>query len=110
MRTDFTRNTSPTERVQFYTELREKLALLPGVTSATMGDLPLRGGGINSGSGDPFGIRGKSYDSTTGPVTQFAGLPSAGVDYFRTLQIPLRAGRVFTAADIAGKPLSVVMV
>jgi len=110
MRTDFTRNTSPTERVQFYTELREKLAMLPGVIGATMGDLPLRGGGINSGSGDPFGIRGKSYDSTTGPVTQFANLPSAGVDYFRTLQIPLRAGRVFTAADTAGKFPSVVMV
>jgi putative ABC transport system permease protein len=110
MRTEFTRNTSPTERVQFYTELREKLASLPGVTSATMGDLPLRGGGINSGSGDPFGIRGKSYDSTTGPVTQFANLPSAGVDYFRTLQIPLRAGRAITTADTAGKVPSVVMV
>jgi putative ABC transport system permease protein len=96
--------------VRFYTELREKLALLPGVTSATVGDLPLRGGGINAGSGDPFGIRGKSYDSTTGPVTQFANLPSVGVDYFRTFQIPLRAGRAFTSGDSAGEFPSVVMV
>ena len=27
-----------------------------------------------------------------GPVTQFAQLPSVGIDYFSTLQIPLRAG------------------
>ncbi len=110
LRTDFTRNTSPTERAAFYTELRERLASLPGVIGATTGALPLRGGGINAGSGDPFGIKGRSYDTATGPVTQFANLTSAGVDYFRTFQIPLRAGRVFTARDYAGEFPSVVIV
>jgi hypothetical protein len=80
MRADFARNTSPAHRAELYTELRERLASLPGVTSATTGTLPLRGGGINAGSGDPFGIKGKSYDAETGPVTQFANLTSAGVD------------------------------
>lgn len=110
MRTDFARNTSPTKRIEFYTELRERLALLPGVISATTGTLPLRGGGINAGSGDPFGMKGKSYDAATGSVTQFANLTSAGIDYFRTFQIPLRAGRVFTARDSAGQvPNSVIV-
>jgi putative ABC transport system permease protein len=95
MRTDFNRNTSRTERVQFYQGLREKLAAMPGVTSATVGDLPVGGGGINAGSGDPFGIKGKSYDV----ANQFASLSAAGVDYFRTFEIPMRAGRAFTAAD-----------
>ena len=110
LRTDFARNTSPAERAEFYTELRDRLALLPGVISATTGALPLRGGGINAGSGDPFGIKGKSYDTTTGPVTQFANLTSAGVDYFRTFQIPLRDGRVFTARDYEGEFPSFVIV
>ncbi len=95
MRADFNRGTSRAERVQFYQGLREKLAAIPGVTSATMGDLPVRGGGINAGAGDPFGIKGKSYDA----ANQFASLSAAGVDYFRTFEIPMRAGRVFTAAD-----------
>jgi len=110
LRTNLPRNRSARERVQFYTALREKLASLPRVTGATMGDLPLRGGGINAGSGDPFGIKGKSYDSATGPVTQFANLTSAGIDYFRTFGIPLRAGRVFVAGDSAGEFPSAVMV
>lgn len=102
MRAEFNRRTSRTERVSFYNELREKLAALPGVASATVGDVPVGGGGINAGAGDPFGIKGKSYDANAaGAVTQFANLSSAGVDYFRTLEIPLRAGRAFTAADSA---------
>jgi putative ABC transport system permease protein len=100
MRTEINRNSSRIERAGFYAGLREKLASLPGVTSATMGDLPVGGGGINASSGDPFGIKGKSYDaSSPGAVTQFASLSGAGVDYFRTFEIPMRAGRAFTAAD-----------
>src|SRR3984957_3351517 len=81
MRTEFSRGTSRIERGQFYADLREKLASLPGVISATMGDLPVGGGGINAGSGDPFGIKGKSYDASSTGVTQFASLSAAGVDY-----------------------------
>ena len=110
MRTDFTRRTLPPERVRFYSELRERLALLPGVVGSTIGDLPVRGGGINSGAGDPFGIKGRSYDAMTGMASQFANLSFVGVDYFRTLQIPLRAGRTFTAADSAGEFPNVVIV
>jgi putative ABC transport system permease protein len=95
LRTEFNRNTSRAERVTFYQDLREKLAAIPGVTSATMGDLPVGGGGVNAGAGDPFGIKGKSYDA----ANQFASLSAAGADYFRTFEIPMRAGRAFTASD-----------
>src|SRR5262249_57357999 len=99
----------PPQRAQFDAELREKLASIPGVTSAGTGYLPLRGGGVNAGYGDPFGVRGQSYDTATGPVTQFAKLTSAGVGYFNTLQIPLRAGRVFNAGDVTTEsPKSVI--
>jgi putative ABC transport system permease protein len=110
LRTQSTRNQSPAQKAQLYAELREKLARLPGITSATTGDLPLRGGGLNAGSGDPFGVRGRSYDATAGPVTQFAQLPSAGIDYFSTLQIPLLAGRAFTPADSTGESPKAVIV
>ena len=103
LRTEFNRNTSRAERVTFYQDLREKLAAIPGVVSATMGDLPVGGGGINAGSGDPFGIKGKSYDA----ANQFASLSAAGVDYFRTFEIPMRAGRAFTAADSASAGVGV---
>lgn len=108
--TESARFQSPQQKAQIYTELREKLASLPGIVTATTGGLPLLGGGVNSGSGDPFGVRGQSYDATAGPVTQFAKLNSVGVDYFRTLQIPLRAGRVFTAGDLTGESPNVVIV
>ncbi len=111
MPTEPTRTQSPVQRAQFYKEVREKLASLPGVSSATTGGLPLQGGGVNSGSGDPFGVRGKSYDATTtSPVTQFAKLNSVGIDYFKTLQIPLRAGRAFTDSDLTGEPPKSVIV
>jgi putative ABC transport system permease protein len=99
MNTDFGRGTTRGERVRFYSQLRDKLAAIPGVTSATVGDFPVGGGGVNSGAGDPFGIKGKSYATANGPVTQFANLSAAGVDYFRTLEIPIRDGREFTAED-----------
>jgi putative ABC transport system permease protein len=99
MNADFSRGTSRAERIRFYTQLRDKLAAIPGVARATVGDFPVGGGGVNAGAGDPFGIKGRSYDAAGGPVTQFASLSAAGVDYFRTFEIPMRAGREFTAED-----------
>jgi predicted permease len=90
--------TRPIARVRekvFYTELRERLARLPGVISATEGMLPLRGGGVNAGGGDPFTIKGRAY------AGQFANLTGIAPDYFRTFQIPLRAGRLFAQSDYA---------
>jgi putative ABC transport system permease protein len=92
----------------FYANLREKLAALPGVVSATIGGLPVRSALMNPGGGDPFLIKGRSYDSG-GPVGQFANLNIVGLDYFRTFEIPLRAGRKFAATDSADAPLVVIV-
>jgi putative ABC transport system permease protein len=80
----------------FYSELRDKLSGLPGVVSATIGGLPLRGGVMNIHGGDPFALRGRDYGSDG---SQFANLNVIGLDYFRTFQIPLRAGRAFLDSD-----------
>ncbi len=96
LRTDMTRQTTLPQRVAFFETLREKLAALPAVTGATVGPVPLRGGGINARSGDPFGIKDTAYDT----ANQFASLSTfVGPDYFRTFEIPMRAGRAFAAAD-----------
>ena len=104
-----TRPISIVRMIAFYTELHERLARLPGVISATQGALPVRGGGVNAGGGDPFMIKGRPYDSS-GPVGQFANLTGIGPDYFRTFEIPLRAGRFFTPRDNASQPPSAVIV
>jgi len=92
----------------FYSDLREKVEALPGVTSASLGFLPVRGPNVNAGGGDPFLIKGRSYDSS-GPVGQFANVIPAGLDYFRTFQIPIRDGRTFDASDSADAPPVVVV-
>ncbi len=92
----------------FYSDLREKIQALPGVTSASLGFLPVRGPNVNAGGGDPFLIKGRSYDSN-GSIGQFANMIPAGLDYFRTFQIPIREGRVFAAGDSADAPPVVVV-
>ena len=92
----------------FYSDLREKVEALPGVTSASLGFLPVRGPNVNAGGGDPFLIKGRSYDSN-GPVGQFANMIPAGLDYFRTFQIPIRDGRAIAASDSADAPPVVVV-
>jgi putative ABC transport system permease protein len=87
----------------FYSDLRDKLAALPGVTGATFGFLPVRGPNVNAGGGDPFQIKGRPYGAS-GPVGQFANLSLTGLDYFRTFQIPLREGRAFEPGDSADGP------
>ena len=57
----------------FYSNLRDKLAALPGVTGATLGYLPVRGPNVNAGGGDPFQIKGRPYGSSgpVGPIRQY---------------------------------------
>lgn len=92
----------------FYSGLREKLEAIPGVTSATLGFLPVRGPNVNAGGGDPFQIKGRPYGSN-GPVGQFANFIPVSLDYFRTFQIPLLRGRAFEARDSADGPAVVVV-
>ena len=84
-------------RVQFYREALDALRALPGVTSAAAGDSlavigPPRGGTIFHRLGTPVLPMNESPSAVIRVVTP---------DYFRTLRIPIRRGREFTAADDA---------
>jgi putative ABC transport system permease protein len=84
-------------RVQFYREAIDRLAALPGVESAAAGNSLAVIGAVRGGTA--FHRRGT-------PELPMNERPSAMIrvvtpGYFRTLRIPVLAGREFTAADDA---------
>jgi len=77
--------------VTFYRELIDRVRTLPGVEAASVvSRLPLTGGP----GGDPFSIEGRPYQ-TRGKTPQVTNHQVISSDYFRTMQIPLLAGRIF---------------
>ncbi len=91
-------------RAAYYAELQDRLRMLPGVGSvSTVGWLPVARVGADTAGGNPFSIEGRAWNSN-GPVPQIAHTAAAGPDYFRTMQIPLLAGRTFTNADTPDSP------
>jgi putative ABC transport system permease protein len=86
----------------FFHDLLERTRAVPGVQSASVvSRLPLTGGP----GGDPFSIEGRPYDAT-GSTPQVANQQIVGADYFRTMQIPLLAGRVFAGRE--SQPVAVI--
>jgi putative ABC transport system permease protein len=84
------------DRVQFFTRAVEQIERLPGVESASaVSYLPFNGGAAGTDlaiAGRPPAKPGEEPGATIRTV-----MPG----YFRTVGIPLRRGRVFTAADNA---------
>jgi predicted permease len=102
------RGTDGLRNAAFFAEVSQRLQVLPGVTSAsTVGRLPVAGG-QNTRGGDPFSIEGRPYQAN-GPTPQIAHSQSIGLDYFRTLQIPVQSGRVFTASDNLDAPRAAIV-
>jgi len=93
------------ERIDaFYRELRDRVAAVPGVLSASVSvGLPLAGG-VNP---VPFSIPGRTVaDASSLPR---ASLNRVGPGYFETLGIGLVAGRAFSDADRpGGMPVAMV--
>jgi predicted permease len=86
-------------RVQFYEQILQRLAALPGVSSVgATSHLPLSR--YNMGSG--VRVEGRVLPEGERPL----GAPVAAVnpDYFRTMSISLRAGRFFNDNDTQGAP------
>jgi putative ABC transport system permease protein len=80
----------------FLSEVRRRVAVLPGVQNAALVDiLPLSG----SKSDSSFAIEGRASD-----VTPDEQIRTVSPDYFRVLQTPLLRGRFFTDADTADAP------
>jgi putative ABC transport system permease protein len=96
-------------KIEFFSELRDRLATLPGVASASLvGRLPVAPVGADTSGGNPFSIEGRAWDPNA-PVPQIAHETMVGLDYFRTMGIPLRVGRVFTVGDGATAPAVAVI-
>jgi predicted permease len=82
----------PQTRVEFWERVAEAVRSLPGVESASVSH------------GLPIGWWGQWFVTAEQPNPPAGQVPSAnyviaGPDYFRTLQIPLRAGRSFNDHD-----------
>lgn len=86
----------PSKRLAFRSQLFEKLKNVPGVTDvAEMDTLPLTGGG----RGNNVWLEGKDPNDRIG-----CSFNRVGLDYLKTLQIPLVAGRSFAASDSINAP------
>jgi putative ABC transport system permease protein len=98
----------PHRQLEFFSNVRGQVAALPGVLSATASTrLPVNGSEIMN-SGSPFSIEGRPWNPS-GAVPQLANTQIADTDYFRTLQIPLIAGRVFNHSDAPSAPFVAVI-
>jgi putative ABC transport system permease protein len=87
---------NPRSRITFFDQLAERLRHIEDVESAALvSQLPVSGGGRG---GDPFSIEGQPYDSS-GRVPQVATRYQMSPDYFRTMRIPLLAGRPLDERD-----------
>ncbi len=95
----------PRRRTEFFSEFEERLAMIPGVVSVSaVTRLPVASiGDVESRGGNPFSIEGRPWDPN-GPVPQIAHTFVVGLDYFRTMGIRLRSGRVFSDADSPDAP------
>ena len=90
--------------VAFYEQLYQRLAALPGSTSAALTDrVPLTGGQTPA----PVAVAGRSL----APMSErpFANRHLVSPKYFGTLGIPIRAGRDFDERDSARVPHVVIV-
>ena len=91
-RTPLPKGTGQGQAARFFAEVVEQAARLPGVESAAaVYSLPLSGERLNG-----FEIEGRMLERGKAPR---AATNVVSPNYFRTMQIPLRSGRDFTAAD-----------
>ena len=86
----------PEQRLAFRAQLLERIQTTPGVEDvAEMDTYPLTGGG----RGNNVWLEGKTAESQVG-----CSFNRVGVDYLKTLQIPLVAGRSFATTDSINAP------
>lgn len=84
----------------FYQELLGRVRSVPGVDSAAVVSVRPLAGPI--GWDFPFTIEGQSEaEARRNPIVN---LEAVSADYFRTMGIAVKKGRVFTDADVEGRP------
>ena len=100
-------------REEFFTTLTDCVRALPGVTGVTQGaGAPPEGGNIAFGL--TFEVEGRGVvldDSNLPPGRSRMVVPFSQVsaDYFSVMGIPVLAGRGFSADDVRGAPLAIVI-
>jgi predicted permease len=93
------------KRADFFLEVYRRVSALPGVQRASISGndtLPMNSGRNFS----PFSIQGRATESERGPIADIAVVDS---QYFRTMEVPLIAGRNFSALDTyKTRPVAVI--
>lgn len=85
------------QRSRFYDEFLPRVAALPGVQSvAAIDNLPMEGG-----SEQPIAVEGRPAEVFA--LQRNVSVRRATPDYFRTMGIPMLAGRDFNLADTSGQ-------
>jgi predicted permease len=82
----------------FYSDLQKRFSAIPGVRDASLSDSPL----IGAGMGFPVAVAGAKPDDANRIMT-------VGPAYFKTMQIPMLAGREIEERDRPGSPLVAVV-
>lgn len=94
---------TPTERLDFYENVLQQSAALPGVkTAAAASFLPVSGAGMTL----YFNIQGRPPKGNDYAVTNYRAVTT---NYFSVLQIPLLQGRLLEPTDREGAPPVVVV-
>jgi putative ABC transport system permease protein len=93
------------KRADFLLEVARRVATLPGVEQASLSGndtLPMNSGRNYS----QFSIQGRAAESQRGPIADIAIVDT---NYFRTMEVPLIAGRNFTGFDTyTTQPVAVI--
>lgn len=92
---------SDNAREQFFNQALEAVRQVPGVTQAAFtSQLPL------SGDYESYGVEYEAHPNETAePAFRYA----VSADYFSTMRLPLRSGRLLDEHDRAGAPVAVVI-
>lgn len=99
----FSKYNDNTRTIAFVRQALERMSTIPGVVSAgATSTLPMSGGPATS-----FVVEGRPpVNADREPI---ADIRSVDANYFRTLAIPLRAGRIFTERDAENAPLVMII-
>jgi putative ABC transport system permease protein len=98
------RNTAPDRRIAFFHQLSDRISTLPGVRAVgAVNDLPLAGFGV----GSHFAVEGRPAPNVE--QRPLGLLRSVTSSYFRTMGIPLVAGRHLADSDTAQSPAVIVV-
>ena len=98
-----TKYTDVNQQINFHDQLRQRVQALPGVAGVgTVNILP-----VNSGNTTRFFIDGDPVPAP-GKETE-ANIRTVSEDYFKTLGVPLLAGRMFDEHDTPDKPGVVII-